>query len=115
VDADNSNRLLHEIDALKAAADLPTLIGATLELRRRGRLYVACCPFHAEKTPSFHVWRDHYHCFGCGAHGDAFDWLRSQHRMEIPEAVRHLGGGNGTLAPDADIARSGAPLVTKPG
>jgi putative DNA primase/helicase len=103
VDADGSNRLQQEIDALKAATDLPTLIGATLELRRRGRLYVACCPFHAEKTPSFNVWRDHYHCFGCHEHGDVFDWLRSQHRMEMPEAVRHLGGGNGTPSPDADI------------
>src|SRR5579864_4591893 len=60
--------------AVKASFSLPELIGQTLPLRRSGRLWTACCPFHREKTPSFYVYADHYHCFGCGAHGDVVAW-----------------------------------------
>jgi putative DNA primase/helicase len=103
-DATRSGALLHEIDALKASTDLPSIIAGSLTLRRRGRLHIAPCPFHAERTPSFNVWPDHFHCYGCGAHGDVFDWLRHQHGMTLPDAVRHLGGGNGALALNADHA-----------
>ena len=72
---------------------------------------MACCPFHNEKTPSFHVYEDHYHCYGCGKRGDAFDWLQTQHGMELSAAIRHLGGRNGhdaapPLHPDISALRA---------
>jgi DNA primase len=45
-----------------------------VRLQRHGREHVGRCPFHREKTPSFHVYPDHFHCYGCGAHGDAIGW-----------------------------------------
>jgi DNA primase len=83
-----------EIARVKAATSIVALIGETLPLKRESQLFIAACPFHAEKTPSFIVYPDHFHCFGCGAHGDVFTWLMQAHGMTIPEAVRHLGGGN---------------------
>jgi phage/plasmid primase-like uncharacterized protein len=83
-----------DADQIKAAVSIAGLIGETLTLRREGRYLVALCPFHGEKTPSFCVYPDHYHCFGCGAHGDVFTWLMQAHGMTFPEAVRHLGGAD---------------------
>jgi putative DNA primase/helicase len=77
---------------VKAATALPSLIGQEVTLRRAGRLWCTLCPFHGEKTPSFYVWPDHFHCYGCGAHGDVLDWLQRTRRMSLPEAVRYLGG-----------------------
>ena len=83
-----------EISRVKAAVNISAVVSSTLKLTRRGREFVACCPFHSEKTPSFTVndERGFYHCFGCGSHGDVFDWLKSQHGMTLLEAVEHLGG-----------------------
>jgi hypothetical protein len=78
---------------LKASTPIARVIGETLSLKRDGRFYVALCPFHGEKTPSFYVYPDHFHCFGCGAHGDVFDWLIRAHRVTFAEAVLHLAGG----------------------
>ena len=58
-------------------------------------LLTGLCPFHGEKTPSFCVYVDHYHCFGCGARGDCFTWLMETRRMTFLEAVAHLGGAAG--------------------
>jgi DNA primase len=75
----------------KAAISLTTLVSETLPLRRQGSVWTALCPFHNEKTPSFCVFPDHhFHCFGCGAHGDAIDWLITTRRMTFAEAVGHL-------------------------
>jgi len=84
-----------EAERIKAAAPLGVVIGETVPLKRSGRLLMGLCPFHGEKTPSFYVWPDHYHCFGCGAHGDVFDWLMRTCGMSFGEAVRHLAGGVG--------------------
>jgi DNA primase len=81
-----------EVARLKAAASLAAVIGETLPLNRAGRFMVALCPFHGEKTPSFYVFADHFHCFGCGAHGDAIAWLMGARGMTFLEAVAHLGG-----------------------
>jgi DNA primase len=80
---------------LKAAISLPTMIAQTLELKRSGRWFAGVCPFHAERTPSFYVYPDHYHCFGCGAHGDVFDWLARVCDLTFPEAVRRLALDDG--------------------
>ena len=75
----------------KADNPLPGLIGRAINLRRDGKHLVGLCPFHGERTPSFCVYPDHFHCFGCGAHGDAFTWLRQAQGMTFAEALRHLG------------------------
>ena len=83
---------------VKAGVSIARVIGEALRLKREGNLLVGLCPFHGEKTPSFTVYIDHYHCFGCGAHGDVFDWLMQMHRMTFAEAVAYLdGGGAGTV------------------
>ncbi len=91
----------------KASADIVRIIGETLALRRQGRGYVGLCPFHTEGTPSFTVFEaGHFHCFGCNAHGDVFDWLTSQRRMSFPEAKAYLGaGGSGVHAAPVQPAK----------
>jgi CHC2 zinc finger/Toprim domain len=83
---------------LKEAVALSTIVSETVQLKRDGRHWKAVCPFHAERTPSFYVYSDtqKFHCFGCGAHGDAFDWLVKQRGMSIQEAGEYLGGDQST-------------------
>ena len=65
-----------------------------MPLKKAGREYKACCPFHGEKTPSFWVSPDKqfYHCFGCGAHGTALGFLMEYDRLSFPEAIEELAG-----------------------
>ncbi len=81
------------LETLKEKVDLVDLLSAHLELKRAGGSYKALCPFHDEKSPSFVVQRGdrHYHCFGCGAHGDAMAFLMDHLRMGFVEAVEYLG------------------------
>ncbi|MCW5581166.1 MAG: hypothetical protein KIS72_07490 [Luteimonas sp.] len=89
------------IAAIKQRVRLSDLIGAGVALRRRGRIHVGLCPFHAERTPSFtiHDQRGFYHCFGCGAHGDAIDWLRHRDGLDFAAALDRLDGGHHPLPP----------------
>ncbi len=66
------------VDEIKQRVDLVDLIAQRVELKKAGRYFKGLCPFHREKTPSFVVYPDQgtYHCFGCGAGGDVFTWLR---------------------------------------
>ena len=64
----------------------------TLPLKRNGRHLTALCPLHCESTPSFWIYADHYHCFGCSAHGDVIDWLMATREMTFKAAVVHLTG-----------------------
>jgi 5S rRNA maturation endonuclease (ribonuclease M5) len=84
-------------DELKASVTLSAVVGETVRLRREGQEFVGLCPFHAEKTPSFKVndKKRFFHCFGCGARGDVFDWLQRQRGMTAEEAASHLGYANG--------------------
>jgi DNA primase len=60
--------------------------------QRRGSVWTLCCPFHSEDTPSFTIYRDnHWHCYGCGLHGDAVDFIRQQHGLSFIAACRYLG------------------------
>jgi hypothetical protein len=95
-----STRPTQEIDAadlaeLRARISLPALIGRRVKLMRSGKLWTACCPFHGEKTPSFYVYDDHYHCFGCGAHGDAIDFVSKTQGVTFKEAVALLSSEAG--------------------
>jgi DNA primase len=80
------------IDELIARTDIVEVIGTRVQLKKAGREFRACCPFHNEKTPSFWVSPDKqfYHCFGCGAHGTVLRFLMEHDRMAFPEAVEEL-------------------------
>ncbi len=82
------------IERVRAETDIVGLIGEYLHLKRAGRNFVALCPFHKEKTPSFNVSPDRqaYHCFGCGAGGNAITFIMNYENMSFPEAVKHLAG-----------------------
>ena len=83
------------IDTLKtrilAKVPLDALIGEYVRFEKRAGRNTACCPFHAEKTPSFYLYDDHYHCFGCGAHGDAISFAQHQQGLGFIEALKWLG------------------------
>jgi DNA primase len=85
------------IDQLLARVDIVDVIGGRVPLKKAGREFTACCPFHTEKTPSFTVSpvKQFYHCFGCGQHGTAIGFLMAYDRLTFPEAVeelaRHVG------------------------
>ena len=78
------------LDELKARVGIVEVIGKRVRLIRRGRQYLGLCPFHGEKTPSFHVWDDHYHCFGCGAHGSVIDFVMQSDKVGFREAVERV-------------------------
>jgi DNA primase len=86
---------------LTARADIIELIGSRVELKKAGREYRACCPFHNEKTPSFWVspQKQFYHCFGCGAHGTALGFLMEYDKLSFPEAIEELAGRLGLDVP----------------
>ena len=87
------------LDNLRAKVDLVEVIHSHVPLKRSGATHKALCPFHEEKTPSFQVQAgdDHYHCFGCGAHGDAIAFLMSHVKMSFIEAVESLAERFGVL------------------
>lgn len=89
------------INDLLERVDIAEVIGARLELKRAGREFKALCPFHNEKTPSFHVIPDKgfYHCFGCGANGTALSFLLEHERMPFQEAIGYLAGLAGVDVP----------------
>lgn len=91
----------HFIDELIARADIVDLIGRRVPLKKAGREFQACCPFHSEKTPSFTVspTKQFYHCFGCGAHGTALGFLMEYDRLSFPEAVEELAQSLGLEVP----------------
>ncbi|CAM3505351.1 DNA primase [Vibrio aerogenes CECT 7868] len=80
------------INDLLARLDIVDVIDARVKLKKKGKNYTACCPFHNEKTPSFSVSQEKqfYHCFGCGAHGNAIDFMMEYERLEFVEAIEEL-------------------------
>lgn len=80
------------METLREKIDLVELVSSHVPLKRSGASFKACCPFHEEKTPSFVIQRgaSHYHCFGCGAHGDAIAFLMLYLNMGFVEAVQYL-------------------------
>ena len=91
------------LDEIRSRADILEIVGQVVKLKRTGDNWKGLCPFHTEKTPSFTVnpQRNIYHCFGCGAGGDAFSFLMRQERVAFPEAVRTLADRAGVALPDA--------------
>ncbi|HYD98358.1 MAG TPA: DNA primase [Alphaproteobacteria bacterium] len=89
------------LDELRARLPLSEVVGRRVQLRRAGREFQACCPFHNEKSPSFTVndKKGFFHCFGCGAHGDAIGFVMQFHNLEFREAVERLAGEAGLDVP----------------
>ncbi len=89
------------LDQLLNRVDLVEIVNSRVPLRRAGREFMACCPFHAEKTPSFSVSpsKQFYHCFGCGAHGNAIGFLMDYERLEFLDAVEELARHAGLELP----------------
>jgi len=92
------------LDELRARVTLSAVVGRTVRLQKKGREFSACCPFHNEKSPSFYVndEKGFYHCFGCGAHGDAIRWLTDQRGLSFMDAVRDLAAEAGLELPAPD-------------
>jgi DNA primase len=92
------------LDELRARTVLSAVIVPSVKLLRAGREWKACCPFHNEKTPSFTVndEKGFYHCFGCGAHGDAIRFLTDQRGMPFMDAVKELAAKAGMDVPAPD-------------
>jgi DNA primase len=91
------------LDELRNRISLSGLIGRSVKLVRRGREYAGLCPFHHEKTPSFYVVEDKsfFHCFGCGAHGDAIGFVMRNDNLDFIEAIEKLAGEAGLAVPRA--------------
>lgn len=84
-----------DIDAIKSSFPLADFVSSTVTLKKKGNALVGLCPFHDERTPSFNIYeRDQrYHCFGCGAHGDLFDFAHHIKGWSIRETAENLGCG----------------------
>ena len=92
------------LDEIRARVPLSDIVGRRIALQRAGREYKAPCPFHAEKTPSFYIndQKSFFHCFGCGAHGDAVGFLMRHDGLAFPEAVEQLAGLAGLEMPKSE-------------
>ena len=109
------------IQDLLARVDIVDVVGRHVELRRGGANWMGLCPFHGEKSPSFSVspTKQFYHCFGCGVHGSAIDFLMSFSGYGFVEAIKELAQGlglqvpeeRGPLDPAAQAARARAPAA----
>ncbi|HSD59373.1 MAG TPA: CHC2 zinc finger domain-containing protein, partial [Burkholderiales bacterium] len=99
------------VQELLNRVDIVEVVDRHVPLKRAGTNYVACCPFHGEKTPSFTVspTKQFYHCFGCGAHGTAVGFLMEHLGMSFPEAVKDLAARAGMTVPEDRPGAARAP------
>ncbi|HER00556.1 MAG TPA: DNA primase [candidate division Zixibacteria bacterium] len=96
----------HLIEEIKQANDIVEVLGEFLQLKKRGANYLALCPFHNEKTPSFSVSpsKQIYHCFGCGKGGNVYTFLMEHENLSFVEAVQYLAKRAGIQLPKKEIA-----------
>lgn len=99
------------LETLRSRLSLAEIVGEKVKLTRKGREFTGLCPFHHEKTPSFTVneEKEFYHCFGCGAHGDAIRFLMEAHKYPFLEAVKELASRAGLALPQEVIRNEGVP------
>jgi DNA primase len=97
------------IDEVKNAADIVTVISDYVSLKKAGNSYKGLCPFHGEKTPSFHVHRDRgfFHCFGCGVGGDVFKFVELQEKVGFSDAARQLAQRFSIPIPELETTDAG--------
>ncbi|KAA0071861.1 DNA primase [Rhodanobacter sp. T12-5] len=102
------------IDELLARVDIVDVIERRVPLKKAGREWTACCPFHNERSPSFYVSpaKQFFHCFGCGVHGSAIKFLMDYDRLEFPDAVEELAQTVGMTVP-REGGREAAPREDK--
>ncbi|MBO8164092.1 MAG: DNA primase [Brevibacillus sp.] len=103
------------VQQIRAANDIVDLISEHVQLRKSGRSLIGLCPFHSEKTPSFHVSaeRQFFHCFGCKAGGDVFSFVMQMEQLTFPEALRKLADRAGILLPSSYSQDSGKENTAK--
>jgi DNA primase len=94
---------------VKERADIVSVVSRYLTLTKRGKNYIALCPFHAEKTPSFTVSQEKelFHCFGCGKGGDVFGFVMEMESIDFPEALKMLANQTGVKLPERRAGRTG--------
>ncbi|MGQ0287113.1 DNA primase [Pasteurellaceae bacterium 22721_9_1] len=103
------------INDIIAKADIVDVVSSRIKLKKAGtHNYQACCPFHHEKTPSFSVSKNKqfYHCFGCGAHGNAIGFLMEYDKLEFVEAVEELASMLGLDVPREESRKDGKPAIS---
>ena len=102
-----------EKDQVRAASDLVAIVQETVELKPRGHEFWGCCPFHGEKTPSFHIIpaTQVWHCFGCGEGGDVFTYIMKRENLSFPESIRYLADRAGIELHDTGDRRERVPSV----
>ena len=85
-----------DTQAIRTNNPLPSIVAASVRLHRAGTEWKGCCPFHADRSPSFTIFAggDRFHCFGCGASGDVLDFVQRANGVSLPEAARMLGAGD---------------------
>lgn len=93
------------VEEVRSRNDIVDVINSYVSLKKKGSTYTACCPFHNEKTPSFHVSREKqlYHCFGCGAAGNVYTFLQQYENYTFPEAVEYLASRSGVTLPQREM------------
>ena len=93
------------VEEVRSRNDIVDVINSYISIKKKGNTYVACCPFHNEKTPSFHVSREKqlYHCFGCGAAGTVYTFLQQYENYTFPEAVQYLADRAGMQLPQREM------------
>ena len=98
------------IEEIRMKNDIVDVISGYVRLQKKGSSYFGLCPFHNEKTPSFVVYPEtqSYYCFGCGAAGDAINFVRKYHNLSYVEAVKQLAARAGMPMPEEDDKESRA-------
>ncbi|MBP3505160.1 MAG: DNA primase [Lachnospiraceae bacterium] len=93
------------VEEIRSRNDIVDIINSYVSLKKKGNTYTACCPFHNEKTPSFHVSREKqlYHCFGCGAAGTVYTFLQQYENYTFPESVEFLANRAGIQLPQREM------------
>ena len=99
------------IDDLLNRTDIVDVVSSRVQMKKAGKNYTACCPFHKEKTPSFSVSPDKqfYYCFGCGAGGNALGFIMDHDNLDFPQAVEELAKAAGMEIPREESGRSHKP------
>src|SRR5512147_632368 len=105
------------IQSLLGRVDIVDVVDRYVKLKKAGANYTACCPFHNEKTPSFTVSpsKQFYHCFGCGAHGNAIGFLMEYSGLAYPEAIRALAETVGMPVPETRVHFERGGAAREPG
>ena len=97
------------IDDLKSLADIVQVVQERVPLKRSGSSWKGLCPFHGEKTPSFHVYdKGFFKCFGCSVGGDVIKFVELYDKVTFPDAVRQLAGRFGMTVPEPEDGRQDA-------